>query len=500
MTTGLLILICLILITIVIIQIGKVSELAASIRGEEDAQYESNKWNGILSVVFMVVFLAGCIWSAWYYKNWMLGFGPHESASAHGSSIDFLFNITLFFTGIVFILTHIALFWFAYKYRGRRNHKADFISHNDRLEVVWTVVPAVVMTILVIGGLDAWNDIMADVSVDDKEVIEIEATGVQFNWLIRYPGEDGSLGSRDYKKITGLNPIGQDWMDAKNHDDIQPSEIVLPVNQKVRVRIIARDVLHNFYLPHFRVKMDAVPGIPTYFVFTPTKTTAEYRQELSQYPEYQKPADPTDPNGPKLWEVFEYELACAELCGSGHFSMRRVVRIVSESEYQDWLKTQSSYYMSNIRNSDEDPLKGKVLPEEAKIRAIEFEKTIKETLSSENYSNAAIKLNHIWFETGAATLSAESRYELDNLVKAMKDHPDIKIEVQGHTDDVGEADANMALSQQRAGSVAQYLADAGIASDRFVARGFGMTKPVVPNDTDENRALNRRIEFRITSK
>lgn len=366
--TALLILICLILITIVVIQIGKVTELASSIRGEEDAQYGVNKWNGLMSVVFLVVFLAGCILSAYYYKNWMLGFGPHASASAHGSSIDFLFNLTLFFTAIVFVVTHIALFWFAHKYRGQKGRTADFISHNDKLEIVWTVIPAVVMALLVVGGLDAWNEIMADVA-DDEEHLEIEATGVQFNWLIRYPGADGELGARNYKLITGVNPIGQDWTDARNHDDFQPSEIVLPVGKKVRVRIIGRDVLHNFYLPHFRVKMDAVPGIPTFFVFTPIKTTQDYRQELSQYAEYQVPADPENPDGPQLWEVFDYELACAELCGSGHFSMRRIVRIVSEEEYQEWLAQQSSYYLGNIRNGDEDPFKGVLLPGESEAPA-----------------------------------------------------------------------------------------------------------------------------------
>lgn len=358
--TALLILICLILITIVVVQIGRVTELASSIRGEEDSQYESNKWNGLLSVIFLVLFLAGTVISAWYYKNWMLGFGPHDAASAHGSKIDFLFNLTLFFTGIVFIITHIALFWFSWKYRGRKGHKADFISHNDKLEVIWTIIPAVVMALLVVGGLDAWNEIMSDVA-EDEEHIEIEATGVQFNWLIRYPGADGKLGARNYKLISGLNPIGQDWTDVKNHDDLQPSEIVLPVGKKVRVRIIGRDVLHNFYLPHFRVKMDAVPGIPTYFVFTPSKTTEEYRQELSRYKEYQVPADPADPEGKQLWEVFNYELACAELCGSGHFSMRRIVRIVSDAEYEEWLAQQSSYYLANIRNGDEDPLKGQMI-------------------------------------------------------------------------------------------------------------------------------------------
>src|SRR5690606_22687822 len=142
--------------------------------------------------------------------------------------------------------------------------------------------------------------------------------------------------------------------------------IVLPVNKKVRVRITARDVLHNFYLPHFRVKMDAVPGLPTYFVFTPTKTTEEYRDELRNYPEYNKPKDPADPESPMLWEAFQYELACAELCGRSHYSMRRVVRIVSEEEYNVWLGQQQSYYLNNIRGKEGDPNQGKLLDIEIK--------------------------------------------------------------------------------------------------------------------------------------
>jgi cytochrome c oxidase subunit 2 len=118
-------------------------------------------------------------------------------------------------------------------------------------------------------------------------------------------------------------------------------------------------VLHDFYLPHFRVKMDAVPGMPTYFVFTPSKTTEEYRQELRKYPEY----NVEDPNneGKMLWETFEYELACAELCGAGHWNMRRIVRIVSQQEYDAWVANQSSFYVANIRNKDDDPLKGQKL-------------------------------------------------------------------------------------------------------------------------------------------
>lgn len=355
----------LILLTVVVVQIGKVTELAAKLRGEAIAEQESYNRSANWLLIFGVGFLVLCIWSSWHYKNYMLGYGPHESASAHGGQLDSLFNITLLFTGIVFVVTQLALFYFSYAYRQHPNRKASFISHDNRLEIIWTIVPAVVMTILVINGLVAWNDVMADVT-EDEEFIEIEATGYQFAWTIRYPGEDEKLGTKNFRLIDlGNNPLGQDWTDAKNHDDFHADEIVLPVGKKVRVRITSRDVLHNFYLPHFRVKMDAVPGIPTYFVFTPEKTTEDYRGMLKEYEEYQVPSDPEDPTSDPKWKTFNYELACAELCGIGHYSMRKIVRIVSEEEYNAWLTTQSSWYQNTIRNTDADPFKGQSLPSDS---------------------------------------------------------------------------------------------------------------------------------------
>ncbi|TVR80445.1 MAG: cytochrome c oxidase subunit II [Saprospirales bacterium] len=354
---ALLVLLCLILLVIVVIQIGRISEVAGMIRGEEDIERDSNYWNSRLGLVFMVLFLLASVGSAIYYKNYMLGYGPHEAASIHGLAMDQLFNMTLFFTGIVFIITQIILFWFAYKYRGVKGQRALHISHDNKLEVIWTAIPAVVMAILVVFGLNTWNEIMQDIDPDGDH-IEIEMTAYQFGWIARYPGADGVFGARDYQQITGRNPLGQVWEDPANHDDMHTNEIVLPVNRQVKFRLTARDVLHSFFLPHFRVKMDCVPGTPTFFVFTPTKTTEEYRRELSKYAEYQVREDPNDPTSPMLWETFNYELACAELCGTGHFSMRMIVRVVEEAEYKAWLENQSSYYLTSIRNTDFDPFKG----------------------------------------------------------------------------------------------------------------------------------------------
>ncbi|MBK8557662.1 MAG: OmpA family protein [Lewinellaceae bacterium] len=499
--TALIIILCVILISIVLVQIGKVTELTAQIKGEREVLRDSSRWNSVLSIVFVVVFLLAVSISAWKYKNYMLGFGPHAAASAHGNTLDNMFLVTTIITGIVFFLTHIALFFFAYKYRWQENRKAKFLAHDNRLEIWWTVIPAIVMTFLVVRGLNAWNTVMADIMSSDEDYMEIEATGQQFAWIIRYPGPDGKLGARDFRLTTAGNSLGQDFTDRKNWDDpIISQEFYLPVGKKVRVRITAKDVLHNFYLPQFRVKMDAVPGMPTYFVFTPIKTTAEYRQELRKYPEYNEPYDPADPNGPKRWEKFEYELACAELCGKGHYSMRRILKVVSQEEYDAWLATQTSFYLDQVRGSEDDPNKGKVLDIEVPLRAKEFSDNVTKAIESSTAADKTLPLAHVMYETGSAKLATDSRYELDNLVTAMNTYPKMVVQVAGHTDNTGDAAANQALSQQRAAAVVQYLTERGISSSRLRAIGYGDTKPLAANDTEENRMKNRRTEFTIVSQ
>lgn len=499
MSTGLIIIGCLILIAIVVVQIGKVTELAAKIRGEEEVQFESNKRGGILMMVFLVLFLIFCIWSAWHYKNWMLGYGPHFSASEHGGELDAMFNVTLFFTGIVFIVTHIALFWFAYKYRGRKGAMSTFISHDNKLEIIWTAIPAIVMCFLVIRGLVAWNEVMADID-EGEEYVEIEATGQQFLWHLRYPGPDGKLGTRNFRLIkVGENPLGQDWTDDKNLDDLHPTEIVLPVNKKVRVRIMAMDVLHNFDLPHFRVKMDAVPGMPTYFVFTPTKTTDEYRQELRKYPEYQQPSDKNDPNSDPLWKTFNYELACAELCGKGHFSMKKIVRIVSEEEYNAWLKEQKSYYLLNVRGKEFDPRKGELLSIETEQLKQDFNLAVEKALSATTPEEKVIGLDYVDFEEGTANLTSVSSNQLENLVAVMNKYPKMTIELGNYTY-ISDSTANsLSLTQDRAATVSKYLINKGIDPTRLLTKGHGQ---VLQDTTSSKEAMTRttRTEIRILTQ
>ena len=497
--TGFLIVGIIMLIGIVVVQIGKVTELASQLRGVKEVEQRSNNVQAFWLVVFMVVFLVFCVVSAWYYKNEMLGYGPHGSASEHGGKLDSLFNVTLFFTGIVFIVTHIALFWFAYKYRQKEGRVGKFFHHNTNLELVWTAVPAVVMVILVTQGLVVWNEVMPDVD-PNEDYIEVEATGYQFNWDLRYPGPDGKLGTKHYSLIDlGTNPIGQDWTDPKNIDDFHATELVLPVNKKIRVRITAKDVLHNFYLPHFRVKMDAIPGLPTYFIFTPTMTTEEYRERLSTYPEWQVPYDETDPAGPQKWELFDYELACAELCGKGHWSMKKVVKIVSEEEYNEWMLSQPSYYKSNIRGTDQDPL-GRLLDYEIAARTQELTSDFESALILDDPSEASIRLTNLFFATGSAQLEDDSKFELNSLAKLLQDYGDVSIEVSGHTDSTGDASANQLLSEARASSVFEYLVAQGIDEGRISTVGYGPNRPADTNETEEGRQNNRRIEMRITSQ
>ena len=490
--TTLIVLICIALLLLIIFQIARVRDLAKQLRGSEEVEAKNvaNQGRGLL--VFMVALLVITTVSAFYYKNYILGFGPHESASMHGESIDSMMKWTLAVTYVAYIITHIFLFYYAYKYRTRKGHKAQYISHNNTIELVWTGIPAIVMTFLVVGGLDAWNTIMSDVGEDDN-YMEIEATGYQFGWQMRYPGPDGLLGRRDFRLITGANPLGQDWTDPKNHDDIHVSDVILPVDQKVRVRIIARDVLHDFYLPQFRVKMDAVPGLPTYFVFTPRKTTKEWRRGLSEYPEYQE-IDPESEEGLPLWQTRNYELACAELCGKGHYSMKKIVDIMEQEDFDTWYAGQTSYYEANIKGTEDDPL----FMTEVRERRDEFNRLTNQAISTPSDEDNIITLEYVTFEEGSAELADQSQYQLDNMVAFLEDNEGYSAMLMGHTDDSGDAAANLSLSEERARAVRQYLVDAGIAANRLDSRGYGAERPLTTNDTEEGRARNRRTEFFIT--
>ena len=178
--------------------------------------------------------------------------------------------------------------------------------------------------------------------------------------------------------------------------------------------------------------------------------------------------------------------------------MRRLVKIVSEEEYEEWLAGQTSYYLSTIRNTDNDPFKGQLLDTEVRARKTEFNDNLQKALAAD--VDKIIKLKYVNFETGSANLTALSRYELDNVVAAMNKYANLTIEVAGHTDSTGSLEGNVALSEARANSVANYLKGKGVAETRFKATGYGPNKPIDTNDTDAGRANNRRTEIEILTQ
>lgn len=430
MSTGWLIFIAVVLIIIVLFQVTRTLDLVSQLKGGQDERDEKNSQaNAIALFIFMVVGVLAFLWSFHHYKDTNLP----EAASAHGGLIEDMFLWTLYLTGFVFIICNIVLFTFALKYRYKRNRQATHFSHSNKLEFIWTIIPTIVLTGLVIFGLQAWTKIMGKPSED---ALIIEVTGQQFFWTSRYPGEDGELGLRDYNLICPDNPLGivtreyvehrehllfdtvmvgnridtvgeiqgfivrkrklpsiidslnhlislrpnlyrkddlqkelkaleDELEDADDHiktrtltlkriqekytedyfsehsdemtwgyDDILPSEIHLPVNKEVMVKITALDVLHDFYVPHMKVKMDAVPGMPTTFKFTPIITTIAMREILKENPYWREVKE-----GAKepRYATFNYEVACAELCGSGHSAMKYIMVIDDEASYKQWL-------------------------------------------------------------------------------------------------------------------------------------------------------------------
>ena len=314
------IIVALILGFIVVFQIAKASEYVGILRGEERTRKENNRINGFLLLVFLVVGLFGVWYCNERLKDKILG----ESASDHGDKIDNMIWITLAITGVVFFITQILLFWFAFKYQEKEDRKAYYYPHNNKLEIIWTVIPAITLTVLVGFGLYYWFQITGEAPQGAQQ---IEVTGKQFGWEFRYPGKDGIFGRKYFKNIdeTKNNPLGLIWEDPANHDDIYVAQNVhIVVNKPVKFIINSKDVIHDFGLAHFRMKMDAVPGIPTTMWFTPKFTTREMKEKYGQ--------------------DFTYEISCDQMCGRGHFSMRGTIIVETQAEFNAWMAQQKPLY------------------------------------------------------------------------------------------------------------------------------------------------------------
>ncbi len=330
----------LLLIFVIIFQIAKASEYVNVLKGEEKSDKSNNKVNAFFMVAFLILGLIGVYWcNKLFYPKTLMAQG---SASDHGEKWDSMFWWTIIVTGIVFFITQIALFFFAYRYQHKENRKAYFFPHNNTMELIWTVVPAIALTVLVVVGLRNWFAMTSDAP---KNAIQVEITGKQFGWMFRYPGRDGQFGEKYFKVIddANSNPLGQIWKDnaalnlhadSKNFDDVVPTQMYIVKGRPVKLLINSRDVIHDVGLPSFRMKMDAVPGTPTTMWFTPLYTTNEMKEKTN------------NPN-------FDYEIVCDQLCGNGHYSMRGIIKVVTQPEYDEWLvKQKPNYY---VAFPDKDP-------------------------------------------------------------------------------------------------------------------------------------------------
>ncbi len=298
-------------------QLMRVFELASELKGTRHYEIKEadNRRNGKLMFWFMVTFMLFCFWQVIKYKDKLLP----VAASIEGVELDWLLNFNFIIIWVVFIITNVLLFWFSYKYYGRDNAVAHYYPHNNKLEILWTTVPAVVLAVIIILGLKSWTTITAPA---DPNMRIIELYAKQFDWTARYAGTDNTLGGFSYKLITASNPLGVDANDPKTADDFTvKGEFHIPINQPVEFKIRSRDVIHSAYMPHFRQQMNAVPGMITFLHFTPTITSKRMKEITN------------NPN-------FEYLLLCNKICGASHYNMQMNIIVDTQEEFDAWLKKQ----------------------------------------------------------------------------------------------------------------------------------------------------------------
>jgi cytochrome c oxidase subunit 2 len=212
----------------------------------------------------------------------MLDWWLPENVSTYGQEIDWLFHLIYYITGVTFVLVFVTMLAFIVKYRDRPGRRARYTHGNTTLEIVWTVVPALILVVLTILSVPAWSKIK--MTMPDTDFV-VQVTAKQFNWQVTYPGADGTFGTADDKTLL--------------------DEMHVPVNKVVRVVLKSQDVIHSFFVPQFRMKQDAVPG-----------------REIRQWFEATKPG--------------KYEWPCAELCGFGHSGMKGWIYVHTPDEYRKW--------------------------------------------------------------------------------------------------------------------------------------------------------------------
>lgn len=341
---SLLVIIVLILLAVAIWQLTKIFDLTQvglAANNSQVANNQDNKVQGYLMFAFIAFFYIFMIYG-------LIVWGPlvlDNPASEHGTDVDFLMNITWVLIFIVQFITQLLLHYFAFKYRGTKDAKALYFADNNKLELIWSTIPAVVLAGLILYGLYAWTNIMF-VNEQEEDVIVIELYAKQFGWEARYAGEDNVLGKANVRYIEGINTLGVDMGDANAQDDKMATELYLPKGKKVLFKMRSQDVLHSAYMPHFRAQMNCVPGMVTQFAFVPSLTTEEYRaipkitDKVANINKLRaKKSIALAANGQVALDPYEFDflLLCNKICGASHYNMQMKITVVSPEEYKAWL-------------------------------------------------------------------------------------------------------------------------------------------------------------------
>lgn len=312
----------LILAAAAIWQLVRVVELAAKLKGVDPNRVteRDNRMNARFFFIFMIALWVTSLWQLWAFSDDLLP----ESASAHGVDIDWLMNFNMIIIWTVFLLTNTALFVMAWKYYGRDGQRATYYPHNNKLEMLWTGVPAIVLFIIIFFGIRLWNSTLAPAP---SEVNLVEVYGKQFSWTVRYAGDDNNLGKANYKMIYDVNILGVDSSDANAKDDIIVGDtLFIPVGEEVNFRFRSQDVIHSAYFPHFRAQMNVVPGMETFFHFKPTITTDSMRI-ITNNPE------------------FDYVLLCNKICGASHYNMQIKIVVGTPEQYTAFLDRHARFLL-----------------------------------------------------------------------------------------------------------------------------------------------------------
>ena len=256
-----------------------------------------------VAVIFAIIIIASIIfhfWSPWWWTP----------VASNWGNIDATIILSFWVTGAVFVGVCLFMAYCVWRYRYRPDRRAEYEPENKKLEWRLTWLTSLGVAALLAPGLLVWNQFVTV----PKNAFNVEVLAYQWGWNYRLSGEDGILGKTDAKLVSYENPYGLNLNDPNGKDDIivQDADLHLQIDQPVKINLRSLDVIHNFYVPQFRAKMDTLPGIVSYYWFTPTKTG-------------------------------KYEILCAEFCGTGHYGMRGTVLVDEKKDYSNWLAQQITF-------------------------------------------------------------------------------------------------------------------------------------------------------------